>query len=438
MLDVAIIGAGPAGLSTAYRLGGGNIAVFERELTVGGRSRTTMVAGEPVNLGALYVYLGTDTEQICRELGVEFLPVQADTYSAHYNGITVIARSDDDLVEGLPVSEEAKADLRDMLASLGGAYGKYASHGLNEASKALSRVSFADFLGQRHPEVATFLRTACIAASTTWPEELSAQYGMRYVASYLAKDPDHRGYIVGGMNDITHALNRRLPGVVRFGHNVTAVERLGDGYRLQVASPAGVEVIEARKVVMAVPGPLVAPLAPWLPDWKLQAIEAIPTAVTVVMAVVLESTPDSPWDPVYFMPTVGAAFQGLFQGKVGPAFRPFPTGKTVLYLYRHREPAEEIFDRDDDEITAEWLDSLYRIFPDARANVAGTYLQKWPECFAYIRADREEPLELVQCPVDGMHFAGDYASASAGSHGAFGTGERVAAEIHAAVGAPVA
>ena len=134
------------------------------------------------------------------------------------------------------------------------------------------------------------------------------------------------------------------------------------------------------------------------------------------------------------MPTVGAAFQGHFQGKVGPAFRPFPTGKTVLYLYLHREPAEQIFNRDDGEITSEWLDSLYRIFPDARGKVAGTHLQKWPECFAYIRADREDPLELVERPVDGMYFAGDYASATAATHGAFASGRRVASEIGALAG----
>ncbi len=433
MLDVAIVGAGPAGLDAAYRLRDRKIAVFEREAEVGGRTRTTLVAGEPVNRGAVYVYYGTETEAICQELGIEVLPVEPATYSVHYRGATVTEPDADDLVRNLPISDAAKADFLDLLVALRALYSEHAAHGLLESSRSLSRQSFAEFLGTREPEVAEILRTACICASTTYPEDLSTQYALRYVASYFVKDHDHRGYIPAGMQTMCLALHERLGDAVRLNTTVTRVEKLPSGYALHVTSPQGPERVEAREVVMAVPGPLVARLAPWLPDWKLRAIEDIPTAETIAMAVVLETDASSAWDRVYFVPTVGTAFQGLVQGRVGPAFRPHPAGKTTIYAYAHRDAVQAALAEPDAAVEARWLEDFYTVFPSARGRVAGTYLQKWPECFAYIRADRAEPLALVQRPVDGMHFAGDYASASAGSHGAFGSGDRVARDIGAAV-----
>ncbi|CDX33239.1 hypothetical protein MPLDJ20_20216 [Mesorhizobium plurifarium] len=52
-LDVAIIGAGPAGLRTAYHLreSGLRVKVFEALPHVGGRTRTDHVAGEDINIG---------------------------------------------------------------------------------------------------------------------------------------------------------------------------------------------------------------------------------------------------------------------------------------------------------------------------------------------------------------------------------------------------
>lgn len=433
MLDVAIVGAGPAGLDAAYRLRDRKIAVFEREREVGGRTRTAIVAGEPINRGALYVYYGTETEAICNELGIGVLPVEPSTYSLHYRGTTVTEVDAGDLVRDLPIPDAAKSDFLDLLVSLRNLYGEHAAHGLLESSQSLSRQSFADFLGTREPEVAEILRTACICASTTYPEDLSTQYALRYVASYFVKDHDHRGYIPGGMQTMSLALQQRLGDAVRLNSTVSAVEKLPTGFALWVTTASGTERVEAREVVMAVPGPLVATLAPWLPEWKLRAIEDVPTAESIVMAVVLETDGSSPWDQVYFIPTVGTAFQGMIQGRVGPAFRPHPTGKTTIYAYAHRDAVREALNEPDEAVEARWIEDFYRVFPAARGKVAGTYLQKWPECFAYIRADRAEPLALVQRPVDGMHFAGDYASASAGSHGAFGSGDRVARDVAAGV-----
>jgi phytoene dehydrogenase-like protein len=56
--DVAIVGAGPAGIATAYFLrdSGADVAVLEAGDDIGGRTLSVPVAGLPSNTGALFVY----------------------------------------------------------------------------------------------------------------------------------------------------------------------------------------------------------------------------------------------------------------------------------------------------------------------------------------------------------------------------------------------
>ena len=90
-VDVAIVGAGPAGLGAAYRLRESGLAVkvFEELDHVGGRTRSATVAGEVVNTGAMFVYVGTESEAICRELGIETVPVTPATFGVSFGERTV-------------------------------------------------------------------------------------------------------------------------------------------------------------------------------------------------------------------------------------------------------------------------------------------------------------------------------------------------------------
>ncbi len=430
MLDVAIIGGGPAGLTAAYRLRDRRVSVFEIDDQVGGRTRSARLQGEVVNLGAQFVYLGTETEWLCRELGITLLPRQPETYSCHYGGVSVVASTDDELVAGLPMCPEAKEDLREVLDLLRRGYGTYSSHGLTFASSSLARITFQEFLGLRHPEVMRFFEPACVGACLAWPHELTAQYAMRYVASYLLRDQEHRACIAEGMDQITLRLSGLLGDVVQTGIEVASVERTGEGYRLNLVRDGHKDVVDARQVVMAVPGPEVESLVPELPEWKRRAIAAVPTSPAVVMAVVLEGSPSASWNRVFFMLVEGRAFQSILHATMDRPLDGPNGGRSVLNLYVHREPAEALLDREDlDGLQAEWLEDLYAVFPDARGRVLGTQLVRWRNCFSYLKADRLDVLDDVQRPIDGLHFAGDYASTTAGVHGAIASGERVAGEI---------
>jgi hypothetical protein len=53
-------------------------------------------------------------------------------------------------------------------------------------------------------------------------------------------------------------------------------------------------------------------------------------------------------------------------------------------------------------------------------------VQTWEHCFALLRPERAAAVEDLQRPVGAMHFAGDWTSPSAGTHGALGEAGRVA------------
>jgi protoporphyrinogen oxidase len=433
-VEVVVIGGGPAGMLAAYRLTNLGLSVrgFEASSEVGGRTYTALVAGEAVNTGAMFVYVGTESEAICDELGVQTVPVTPATFGVHLGGRTVLAREDAELLAGLDLPAEAAAQLERVMREVRAEYDAYTgAGGLTAESVRLSRTTFTDHLGPLHPAVDGIIRNTVTGGSTASPDELSAQYALRYFASYLVRAKGHRRYIPLGMQEMSRALERRLPNGVMQRHSpLTAVTPAtsGDGYELTVERAGRVFTCRARHVVFAVPGPGVGELAPWLPEWKLDAIAAVPTSPTVTLSIVLDSTGLTEWDDLFVIATVEPPFNLTLQPRASADVRPSEHGRTYFNCYLSAD-AEAAEPGDDEALTSEWLEHFYRVVPQARGRVLGTLVTRWTRCFAHPRPDRERVLPRVTAPIDGLHFAGDYASVTAGSHGAFATAERVVREI---------
>lgn len=433
-IDVAIVGAGPAGLVAAYRLRDSGLAVkvFEALDHVGGRTRSANVAGEIVNTGAMFVYVGTESEATCRELGIETVPVTPASFGVSFGGQTVIADEDATLVEELDLPVEAKDQLARVMRDVRREYEAYTGNaGLTEESRRLAQVSLSEHLGTLHPAVDGIVRNAVRGGSTADPDVLSAQYALRYFASYLVRAAGHRRYIPKGMQEMSLSLQQRLDagGTLELLAKVESVAASGiGGYEVHVSTPAGRQAYLARRVVFAVPGPAVAELAPWLPAWKLQAIERVPTSPTVSLSIVLDSAGKPEWDDIFFIVAVDAAFNIVLQPRASADVVPSVKGRTHFNCYLSADaPAAE--PGDDEAMTEAWLEDFFRILPDARGRVLGTVLTRWPRCFSYPGPDRADVIDGVRAAVDGLHFAGDYTSDTAGSHGAFTEGNRVAREI---------
>lgn len=442
ILDVAIVGGGPGGLGTAYGLRdveGARVRVFEKTAEVGGRTKTVQLDAFSINVGALFVYAGTRTAELCEELGIEWLPVEPETFAVHTGGETVISTDSEDVALKLPLSGQAREDFLRVVRTMRAAYAEYGGKDMI-GSEELANQTLAEYLGPLHPDAAAIVEAAVVAAVVGRPDELSAQYALRYFASYLAQDPASRGLISEGMQTICQALHRRLgDDVVQLETEVERVEPLEDGtWELALRRGPDVERCIARNVVMAVPAPHVSAIVPALPDWKRDALARTPSPSAVSLAVVVDGTDRSEWDDIFVIFSVGTLFQCVTQPRTGPAFLPRPQDKTYFMLYREHDPVETVRSYDAETFTNAMLEDFYKVLPNARGRVLATHLQRWEACFAYPGKDRGDALPGVRADVGSMSFVGDYTSPSAGSHGTFEEADRVAALLRARIQTPVA
>lgn len=58
----------------------------------------------------MFVYRGTKTEELVQELGIETVPFLPETYGIHVDGKTVVAKTNEDVVAGLELSESERTD----------------------------------------------------------------------------------------------------------------------------------------------------------------------------------------------------------------------------------------------------------------------------------------------------------------------------------------
>ena len=80
-----------------------------------------------------------------------------------------------------------------------------------------------------------------------------------------------------------------------------------------------------------------------------------------------------------------------------------------------------------------WVEDFLTVAPGLRVRIRGVHVQTWEHCFAVLSPARAAVLEELQRPVDGMHFASDWSSSTAGCHGALAEARRVADAVPAGV-----
>jgi phytoene dehydrogenase-like protein len=434
-LDLAIVGGGPAGLRIAQQLkaSGARIRVFERESEVGGRTTSKVVDGVHVNTGAVFVYRGTNTDKLCAELGITYETVEPRTFGIHVNGETLFATRAEELADALPLSPEGKQDIRGLVAKLSETYDTY---GLSlEGADHLATVSLSEFIGPISEDAWSFVYAAVAGACVASPDELAAKFGLRYLASFLVRDGASRGYVPEGMQSIFEALHRQVADLVSLDTTVEEVAPRPEGsWELRICQGGVTSTVTAQRVVLAVPGPLVPRLVPGLPDWKRTAIDAIPTPAQMILTAVVDCTDRPQWADFFYVVSMGTRFHGITQPRTGDHYAAAGGHRTYFDMFRGRDTLEELHAQDDDTVIDEWLEDFYRVLPDARGRVTGTYLQRWDMAFASPSHDRGEHLADARRPVGTMHFAGDYTSETAGSHGALGEADRVVSDLRAELG----
>ena len=439
MLDLAIVGAGPAGLALAYYLRDLDLDVrlLEAGDDVGGRTRSAELAGAPVNTGAMFVYRGTRAEELAVELGLRTRPFEPTTYGIHYGGTTAVSPTDADLVAALPLSEASRAALLGFMDEIRAEYKANVSGGeiTDDADRLASQTVAERLVGLPH-DVVQIIEAAVRGGSVGASSQLSAKYALRYLGSYIARERNNRLYPVDGMQELPRALASRLGARTRIstGTVVQRIEQRDGHVEVDTVTADGRhEVVRARHVAVAVPAPLVEGLCPGLPARKTEALRgaATPGSSTLTIAVDVTGLPEyADWA---FVSTVDTAFDAIINPTPGAA----DDGIVRFTCYGNSAGFIPEFGEDEESV-APWIEDFLTVAPGLRGRILGYAAQTWEHCFSVLSPVRAQLLPDLRRPAGALHFAGDYTSATAGSHGAYDEGHRVAEELRGIFGGDAA
>ncbi len=447
MYDVVIVGGGPAGLAAAYHLerGGLSAVVVEETDRLGGRALTVDVQGQPINLGAMFVYSGTPSHDLALSLGVPLVPFEPASFGIHVNGETVVANDNAELVANLPLPQASKDALSAFMERASKEYFNNTSGGqLRPVSKDYGDMSAQAQLDGLPAEVQEILEAAIRGGSVARPSELSATYALRYFASYVVHEKKNRMFARNGMESIPAALAKSLVSTeVRKQCSARSARQDSAGDWEIVASEAnGTPVtFRARHVIMAVPAPRIAEIAE-LPGWKKEALEKVKTPGSTVLGVVADvrgveapgiAGAPSPvqlgYDDWSFVVTPGRPFDAIINPLPG-------RGENLVQFVCYGNSSGYVPDANqaDSGVLDQWLEHFLAVAPGLRNRIVGARIQSWRHCFSLLTPERNAALPLIRKPVAGtLHFAGDYSSETAGTHGAYAEAQRVAEEILAQV-----
>ena len=270
---IAIIGGGPGGLMTAYRLQ--QKSVFPCEITVyettgrlGGKVRTNRFQTAPVRYEAgaaeLYDYsrLGPDPlRELVDELGLKIREMRGGTVVLDGH----ILRNLDDV--GRIFGEAPRRELKRLIArarSLISPAEYYESDWREDNKDPLARQTFRDFLATiKDPVARRYVEVAVHSDLATEPHKTNAMYGLQ---NYLMDEADYmRLYSIdGGIERLTQELAARITANVRLETPVTRVERLPNtNYIVESRHGGEKSIAEYESVVVALPNS-------WIPaiDWR--------------------------------------------------------------------------------------------------------------------------------------------------------------------------
>jgi monoamine oxidase len=436
--DVIIVGGGAAGLGTAYYLqdAGMDVLILESGQDIGGRSQTVQLAGTSANSGAMFVYKGTKSEELINELGIETVPFLPETYGIHVNGKTVVAKTNEEVVAGLKLTESEKTELIKFIDTSLTEYQDYVNNRTSAVGlDKLSAETVADRIADLQPAVRDIIATAIRGGAVGDPANLSAKYALRYFASYLAREKNNRLFALEGMQAIPRAILKRLPEhTVRYNTRVTDVALLEEKgtYEVDVTGQGGGEKLTAKHVVLAIPAPVVPDVVRNLPEWKKSALNKVASPGSTTLNIVADIKGLPEFKDWAFIVTVGMPFDAIINPLPGGTDKTSSADIVQLTCYGNSSGYLPGF-ADDEQRVAQWMEDVYTVAPQLRGRVLGVHAHTWQHCFALLSPERAEVLPELQRSVGSMHFAGDYTSETAGTHGAYTEAERVAALIRNAL-----
>lgn len=429
-LDVAVVGAGPAGLATAYALAeaGCSVRVLESAATVGGRMRTVREDGCLIDTGAemfparagypatwrLITELGLDADPSAVPKVRDALAVWRDGRARPHAGRPL------GLLTGAGLPPRARLDLIRLqwrLARLGdpgpdgpepiavdpgrpeqvssgpdhlrpsdldpgrperafagsGRSGSPPGPGRSGETLPVS-ATIADLVRSYHTDLRDYLVHPLVAGFFGWDPERSA--AAPFAAHLTACGSSNTWHTYrDGMDTLTRALASRLDVVI--GHPVTRVTHCPGGVRLE--SPAGATT--ARSAVLAVPAPVAARLYGDVPALHRRYLEACGYTPMLRVSLVL-NRPMAPTGARPCFATLIPAVEDPVLGVITVDDRKHrgraPTGRGLISLITAPRGTAELLDEPDEKVANTLIARAERFIPGLAAQVTHTHVHRFP------------------------------------------------------------
>ncbi|TDC85557.1 FAD-dependent oxidoreductase [Actinomadura sp. 7K507] len=440
-LDVAVVGAGPAGLATAYALAGQGrtVRVFEAAEAVGGRMRTVREHGCLIDTGAemlpgpagypatwkLIAALGLDRDPAA-------VPGVRDALAVWRGGrARPNAGRPLGLVTGAGLSLRARFGLARLLARLG----RLARLGDLDPDRperaGIAADTVADLVRPYHPDLYDHLVRPLAGGFFGWDPERSAAAPF---AAHLAACGGSHTWLTyrDGMDTLARALAGRLDVVT--GHQVTRVTV--DGGAVRVESPRG--TVAARAAVLAVPAPVAAGLYDEPRPAAREYLAECGYTPMLRVSVVTDAPPERG----------RASFATLIPEAVDPLLNVItldhrkhpgraPRGRGLVSLIPSPRGCRELLDAPDRTVAERLLARAGRFVPGLRAEPAHVRVHRFrhglPEATPRALALRGA---FADRPVAAVEYAGDWVPLRPCSEGAISSAALAAGRIQVHLSSP--
>lgn len=417
-VDAIVLGGGVAGLTAAYRLRDMNVQVIERSSKIGGRTLSERLKnGSWANYAAQYLSRDKVTMlALCEELGVE--TIHCPFEEADIRGL-----------DGLPASEAADIEFvrrRIAVEQL---------RPRDPASVELDQVSFAEWLGDDAPyHVLSHFdhwcsSLMCVSSAETSLYGALMLWGEQRWSAFTAESVPMSNHgdvvIAGGTSELSEALAAAGQASIQTNSEVTAVRPINGGYEVHYYSETE-SVLKAPYIICALPAPVALAVLLELPPWKRSALGQIrygrfvstPIAVTprMVKGSNINLTRSRPRQ-IYNTNNFALKTPGDLAEDGG-----------CFHSYVYDCHARQIWNDPDDMTKTGVARALLDHHPHLEDRIEWVGIKRWKYGLPAYSLGRMGIQSLVEAPVGGIHFCGDYVLRS-NTDGAARSAEYVATTI---------
>ena len=437
--ELAVVGAGIAGLAAAWQGRDRDVLVLEAEPRIGGRIRSEPRGDYWLNLAAhIFPPPESNLGRLVTELGLETVPVPGTGMGVFLNGRVVAAGRP----ESYPLRIRTSPAGRLSLARAGLRIRRGVSEYLRLAERrpgdtpAAVRArllayrddaTFADFLGELHPDVDALLRAAVNRVSAE-PEVLSAGAGItQFAATFSGGASIYHRNLPGGTGVLVDRLEGALSGRIVKRAEVVSVANTRDGVRLVVRHGGSEVEINAGAAIVATPAFVTRRIVDGQPAELALALDSIRYGPYVVAAFLTREQAEMPWDDLYAVVVAAKSFNMFFN--TANVLRQAPERKPggSITVYGAAGLGARLLQEDDESVIETFSRDLRAVFPATEGIVEEVMIQRWAHGIPYSTPGRSAYQPRLEQPLGRILLAGDYLGERGGMDTAATSGLEAAA-----------